>query len=163
MPDAVKVGFIPFSAVTGGTLVVFCDDALKMGAATTKALGSAAALVKRAAATGKFKGKSASTLDILAPDGLKAARLIVIGSGKPSDLKEYDVLKCGGVIAGKVMSGGDAVTIMAELPSGPMSAAQAAAIASGLRLRAYSFDRYKTKKKDDDDKAANGERVGRRQ
>ena len=152
MPDAVKVGFIPFSAVASGTLVVFCDDALKMGAATTKALGSAAALFKRAAATGKFKGKSASTLDILAPDGLKAARLIVIGSGKPSDLKEYDVLKCGGVIAGKVMSGGDAVTIMAELPSGPMSAAQAAAIASGLRLRAYSFDRYKTKKKDDDDK-----------
>ena len=152
MPDAVKVGFVPFSASASGTLVVFCDDALKMGPATTKALGSAASVIKRAAATGRFKGKTAAALDILAPEGLKAARLIVIGTGKLSDLKEYDVLKCGGVIAGKVASGGDAVTIMAELPSGPMTSAQSAAIASGLRLRAYSFDRYKTKKKDDDEK-----------
>ena len=152
MPDAVKVGFVPFSASASGTLVVFCDDALKMGAATTKALGSAASIIKRAAATGRYKGKTATVLDILAPEGLKAARLIVIGTGKASDLKEYDVLKCGGVIAGKVASSGEAVTIMAELPSGPMTSAQSAAIASGLRLRAYSFDRYKTKKKDDDEK-----------
>ena len=152
MPDAVKVGFVPFSASASGTLVVFCDDALKMGAATTKALGSAASIIKRAAATGRYKGKTAAVLDILAPEGLKAARLIVIGTGKASDLKEYDVLKCGGVIAGKVASSGEAVTIMAELPSGPMTSAQSAAIASGLRLRAYSFDRYKTKKKDDDEK-----------
>ncbi len=152
MPDAVKVGFVPFSASASGTLVVFCDDALKMGAATTKALGSAASIIKRAAATGRYKGKTAAVLDILAPEGLKAARLIVIGTGKASDLKEYDVLKCGGVIAGKVASSGEAVTIMAELPAGPMTSAQSAAIASGLRLRAYSFDRYKTKKKDDDEK-----------
>ena len=151
MPDAVKVGFVPFSAPAGGTLVVFCDDALKMGPATTKALGSAAALVKRAAATGKFKGKTSATLDILAPEGLKASRLLVVGAGKLSDLKEHDVLKFGGVIAGKTSSS-DAVTVIAELPSGPMTAAQTAAIASGVRLRAYAFDRYKTKKKDDDDK-----------
>ena len=151
MPDAVKVGFVPFSGSAGGTLVVFCDDALKMGAATTKALGNGAVLVKRAATASRFKGKTCGTLDILAPEGLKASRLLVVGVGKLSDLKEYDVLKVGGVIAGKVASSGEGVTIMAELPSGPMSAAQSAAIASGMRLRAYSFDRYKTKKKDDDD------------
>ena len=151
MPDAVKVGFVPLSAAASGVLVVFCDDALKMGLATTKALGSAAALVKRAAATGRFKGKSSGTLDILAPEGLKASRLLVVGTGKLSDLKEHDLLKFGGVIAGKV-SGSNAVTVMSEMPSGPMTATRAAAIASGMRLRAYSFDRYKTKKKDDDDK-----------
>jgi leucyl aminopeptidase len=37
---------------------------------------------------------------------------------------------------------------MAELATGAMSSEQAVAIASGLRLRAYKFDRYKTKKKD---------------
>ncbi|MDB5521193.1 MAG: peptidase leucyl aminopeptidase domain protein [Tardiphaga sp.] len=152
MSDTVKVGFVPFSAAAGGTLVVFCDDGLKMGAATTKALGSAVALVRRAAATSRFKGKMGATLDILAPEAIKASRLIVVGTGNLSELKEYDILKAGGVIAGKVTSASDAVTIMAELPSGAMNAAQAAAIASGLRLRAYAFDRYKTKKKDDDDK-----------
>ena len=34
MPDAVKVGFVPFSTAARGTLVVFCDDTLKLGAAS---------------------------------------------------------------------------------------------------------------------------------
>ena len=151
MPDTVKVGFVPFSAAARGILVVFCDDALKFGAATLKGLGDTAAVVKRAAASSNFKGKSASTLDILAPEGLKAGRLIVIGTGKADAIKETDVLKFGGVLAGK-MRGAEAVTVMAELPSGAMSAEQAASLASGVLLRAYAFDRYKTKKKDDDDK-----------
>jgi leucyl aminopeptidase len=154
MPDTVKVGFVPFSAAARGILVVFCDDTLKFGAATLKGLGDTALVVKRAAASSNFKGKSASTLDILAPEGLKAGRLIVIGTGKADAIKETDVLKFGGVLAGK-MRGAELVTVMAELPSGAMSAEQAASLASGVLLRAYAFDRYKTKKKDDDDKSTN--------
>ena len=82
MSDAVKVGFVAFSAAARGVLVVFCDDALKFGAATRKALGKAADTVKRAAAASQFKGKSGSTLDIPAPEGIKAERLIVVGAGK---------------------------------------------------------------------------------
>ena len=93
MTDAVKVGFVPFSAAPRGILVVFCDDALKFGAATRKALGAAASLVRRAAATNQFKGKSGSALDILAPEGLKAKRLIVVGVGKLAGLKDNDFLK----------------------------------------------------------------------
>src|SRR6266436_5175388 len=151
MPDAVKVGFVPFSTVPKGVLVVFCDDTLKFGPATRKTLGAAPNLVKRAAATNQFKGKSGSTLDILEPEGIKIQRLIVVGAGKPSDLKDRDFLKFGGVLAGKLNSGSEAVTIMAELPDGAMQPGQAAAIGSGLRLRAYRFDRYKTKKKDGED------------
>src|SRR6202011_3063785 len=90
MPDAVKVGFVPFSSAPRGVLVVFCDDTLKVGPATRKALGAAANLVKRAADTNEFKGKSGSTLDILAPEGLKAERLIVVGAGKLSAIKDSD-------------------------------------------------------------------------
>ncbi|KPF96905.1 aminopeptidase [Rhodopseudomonas sp. AAP120] len=150
MSDAVKVGFVPFSAAVRGTLVVFCDEALKFGSATSKALGIAAATVKRAAAASQFKGKSGSALDILAPEGLKVGRLIVVGAGKAADLKEFDVLKLGGTIAGKIGSGDTAVSVIAELPAAAMAPEQAAAIASGIRLRAYKFDRYKTKKKDDE-------------
>jgi leucyl aminopeptidase len=153
MPDAVKVGFVPFSTAPRAILVVFCDDTLKFGAATLKALGPAANLVTRAAATSQFKGKSGSTLDILAPEGLKVARLIVVGAGKLSGLKDNDFLKLGGAAAGKLRAGKDAVTIMAELADGPMKPEQAAAVASGVRLRAYKFDRYKTRKKDGEDAA----------
>src|SRR5260221_12984552 len=153
MPDAVKVGFVPFSTAPRGTLVVFCDDTLKLGAATRKTLGAAADLVKRAAETNQFKGKSGSALDILAPQGLKVSRLIVLGAGKLSGLKDSDFLKLGDAAAGKLRAGNGAATIMAELPDGAMKPEQAAAVAAGVRLRAYKFDRYKTKKKDGEDAA----------
>ncbi|MCA1452290.1 leucyl aminopeptidase [Bradyrhizobium sp. BRP22] len=153
MSDAVKVGFVPFSASIRGLTVVFCDDALKFGAATEKALGKAAETVKRAAAANQFKGKSGASLDILAPEGIKAERLIVVGTGKASALKEKDFLKFGGVAAGKLNAATDTVTVIAELPEGAMKAEQAAALAAGIRLRAYKFDRYKTKKKDGENEA----------
>jgi leucyl aminopeptidase len=157
MPDAVKVGFVPFSSAPRGILVVFCDDALKFGSATSKALGAAADMIKRAAVANQFKGKSGSTLDFLAPDGVKASRLIVVGAGKLSEIKDNDFLKLGGATAGKLRPGSEAVTIMAELPTGAMKSGQAAAVASGVRLRAYKFDRYKTKKKDGEDAALSAE------
>ena len=153
MPDAVKAGFVPISTTPRGVLVTFCDDTLKFGPATRKALGEAVSLVKRAAATNQFKGKSGSTLDLLEPEGIKIQRLIVVGTGKASDLKEKDFLKFGGVLAGKLNSDSEAVTVLAELPDAAMQPSQAAAIAAGARLRAYRFDRYKTKKKDGDNGA----------
>ena len=77
----------------------------------------------------------------------------MVGAGKLSALKDNDFLKFGGVVAGKLRAGSDAVTIIAELPDGAMKPGQAAAIAAGVRLRAYKFDRYKTKKKDGEDAA----------
>jgi leucyl aminopeptidase len=136
MTDAVKVGFVPLSAAPRGILVVFCDNTLQFGPATRKMLGAAVSLVKRAAETNQFKGKSAAALDILAPEGLKAKRLIVMGLGKLAEIKDNDFLKLGGAVAGKLRAGNDAVTIMAELPTGAMKPDQAAAVASGLRLRA---------------------------
>ncbi|MBR0713765.1 leucyl aminopeptidase [Bradyrhizobium liaoningense] len=153
MSDAVKVGFVPFSTAPRGILVAFCDDGLKFGPATSNVLGAATDLVKRAAAASQFKGKSGAALDILAPEGLKASRLIVIGTGKASALKINDFLKFGGVAAGKLAAGNGGMTIMAERPDGAMTGEQLVAIGSGLRLRAYKFDRYKTKKKDGEEGA----------
>jgi len=62
MPDAVKVGFVPFSAAPRGILVIFCDDTMQLGAATRKMLGAAVDLVRRAAETNRFKGKSGAAL-----------------------------------------------------------------------------------------------------
>ncbi len=153
MSDAVKVGFVAFSTAPRGVLVAFCDEQLKFGDQTRKALGKAADTVKRAAAANQFKGKSGSVLDIPAPEGIKADRLIVVGVGKVADIKEKDFLKFGGVTAGKLNGASEQVMVIAELPEAAMSADAAAAIGSGIRLRAYKFDRYKTKKKDNENGA----------
>jgi leucyl aminopeptidase len=157
MSDAVKVGFVPFSAAARGTLVAFCDEALKFGPVTRKILGKAEGMVRRAAATSQFKGKSGSVLDLLAPEGIKVQRLIVLGAGKSSELKEKDFLRFGGALAGKLNGASEAVTVVAELPEGGIEADQAAAIATGIKLRAYKFDRYKTKKRDGEERGPRGE------
>ena len=152
MSDAVKVGFVPFSTVPRGALVVFCDDALKFGATTRKALGPVANVVKRAAAVAEFKGKSGSALDILEPQGIGIQRLIVVGTGRHSELKEWDFLRFGGVLTGKLNAASEAISIIAELPGEPMDPKQAALLAAGILLRGYRFDRYKTKKNRENDK-----------
>src|SRR5262245_29451589 len=149
MPEF-KLEFSNFSAPARGVLVVFCDDTLKLGPQTRKALGEAADLVARAAGSERFKGKLGGTLDLVAPGGLRASRLVVVGCGKARELQSKDFVRLGGVALGKAPGAGGDLTILAELPSGAMKPEAAADIALGAQLRAYSFDRYKTKKKDDD-------------
>ncbi len=150
MADAPKLGFGPYTAPSQGVLVVFCDEGLEFGPATAKVLGSATGLVARAAKAERFTGKNGKSLDLIAPEGLKIDRLTVIGVGKPADLKPQDFVKFGGVAMGKMPSSASTATVFAELPDGAMTGDQAADLAQGVLLRAYAFDRYKTKRKDDD-------------
>ena len=159
MAEAPKITFsAALSAKPGGTLVVFCDDGLKFGALATEALGPAAALVTRAAKAEHFTGKSGAALELIVPEGMKADRLVVLGAGKVAELKAQDVVKLGGAVMGKLPKDGDAL-VVADLPSagkgkdgskGGMTAEQAADLAQGMVLRAYAFDRYKTRRKPDD-------------
>src|SRR6516165_6587602 len=151
MAKDLKLGFAPFRAPSKGILIVFCDDTLKVGAATRKILGKAADQLPAAAAAEHFTGKSGAILDIVLPGDLKVGRLTVIGAGKTEGLKSRDFLKLGGVAAGKLPSAGGEAMVVADLPEGPMSAEAVADLAVGATLRAYKFDRYKTKKKEDEE------------
>ncbi len=150
MPDALTLAFSQFGTAPKGVLVVFCDDGLKFGPATRRALAATGDLVSRAAKAERFTGKSGSALELVMPEGLKLPRLVVIGIGKAADVEPKDFLKFGGVAMGKLPAGAAEATVLAELPSGAMSPARAADLAQGIRLRAYAFDRYKTKRKDDE-------------
>jgi leucyl aminopeptidase len=150
MPDALTFGFEPFAAPAKGVLIVFCDQGLNFGPATRKALGATAELVARAGKAERFGGKSRSTLELAVPEGLKVDRLVVIGLGKIATLAATDFLKLGGIAMGRLPASAAAATVFAELPRGPMTPDQAADLAQGMRLRAYAFDRYKTKRDDED-------------
>ena len=154
MSDALQLGFSPFTAAPKGVLIVFCSDQLKFGPATRRALTASGDLVARAAKAERFTGKSGSALDLIMPEGLKVPRLVVIGAGKTADLKEKDFLKLGGLAMGKLPARASEATVFAELPDRAMSAGEAADLAQGVRLRAYAFDRYKTKRKEDEEMPA---------
>ena len=148
MAEARKLAFAALTPPTKDVLVAFCEEGLKFGPATRKALAAAGDLVQRAAAAEKFTGKSGSSLDIVAPAGLPVSRLVVLGAGKAGKLKAHDFVKLGGAAMGKVPSRAEAATIFAELSGGALKPDQAAELALGTQLRSYVFDRYKTKRKE---------------
>ena len=149
MSDAPKLGFTSFARLRG-VLITFCGENLKFGPSTQKALAPVADLIRRAAAADHFTGKNGSALEIVAPSGLNVPRLVVIGAGKDSELKSKDVVKLGGIAMGKVPAVAAEATICAEFGSGTLKGEQVADLVLGARLRAYTFERYKTKRKDDD-------------
>jgi hypothetical protein len=95
MPD-LKIGFTSFDRLRG-VLVVFCTEGLKFGPATQKILSPISDHLRRAAAVDRFTGKIGSALNIIAPTGLSAPRLIVVGVGKERDLKDRDLVRLGGI------------------------------------------------------------------
>ena len=152
MPDRPKIGFAPADRLRG-VLVTFCAEGLKFGPATQKALSPLGDLYRRAAAADRFTGKNGSTLDIIAPTGLNAPRLVIIGTGKERELRDRDLIKLGGVAMGKIPTAAAQATIVAEFAGGALKADQIADLALGARLRGYRFDRYKTKRKEGEERA----------
>jgi len=150
MPVALKFNFTPL-ARPRGVLVVFCDQNLKFGPTTRRVVDPIGEALRRAAAADRFTGKNGSCLDLIAPTGLDAPRLVVIGTGKESDLKPQDFIKLAGIAMGKIPSAATNATIFAEFGSGALKPDQIADLALGAYLRAYTFDIYKTKRKEDDE------------
>jgi leucyl aminopeptidase len=148
MAEAETLGFAPFSSAPKGVLVVFCEEGLKLGPATRKLLAATGDLFQRAADADTFTGKSGSALEVVAPAGLPVSRLVAVGVGKAAKLKAQDLVKLGGTVRGKVPGKASEATVVAELAGGAMKPDQVAELALGARLRAYSFDRYKTKRKE---------------
>ncbi len=142
----------------GGTLVVFAGPDGALGTATRTLLGQAGEeLFKKAAAAAKFKGKVGGTLDLLAPAGFSADRLLAVGvgaadqrDGKDSEAKPFDITALGGIVAGKLGHGARAA-IAFDVPRAIGDGGRAAAdFVLGLRLRDYRFSLYKTSKKKDE-------------
>jgi leucyl aminopeptidase len=158
MADGIEIGFGPLEqsgqgSGGSGDLVVFVGDDLILGAAARDALGASGAdLVTRAAASEKFKGRTLTALSLPAPSGVKADRLVVVGLGSDKDRAKTDWPALGGFTASKVA--GRTARVVLDWPGATVTAAQAGEFALGARLRNYTFDRYKTKKKPDaDDKS----------
>ncbi|MVA67222.1 leucyl aminopeptidase [Agrobacterium vitis] len=156
MSMKLEISFAPSALIETG-LVLSLKEAeanLPAGASTLDPSG----IFGKAAATAKFKAKSMSALDIIAPAGSPANRLIVIGTGKAADLVDHDWLRLGGVAAAH-LKGAEAATVFLDADGLAVTAQAVRDFAIGMLLRAYSFDDYKTKKKDDDDKAPSAVRI----
>ena len=154
MPGRLELEFAPLGTAAKGVLVLFCEEELKFGPVARRALAPTGDLVRRAASIDRFKGKNGSALDLVAPAGLEVPRLLIVGVGKARDLKTRDFIKLGGAAMGRIPAAASDVTLVADLPDGAFKPERAADLALGLQLRGYVFERYKTKRKDEEEKPA---------
>src|SRR5579872_3080279 len=148
MSEFVRADFAPLAGPKGVTYVVFVGPDLKLSPRAAELAPAAAGLVTETAKTARFSGKALTALDILAPPGLDAPRLLVVGVGK--DAKEIDFAALGGFVMGR-LGGAEQAFVLFSAREGEWGGAAAGDFLLGLKLRAYRFDKYKTKKKDDDE------------
>ncbi|HWU36244.1 MAG TPA: M17 family peptidase N-terminal domain-containing protein, partial [Candidatus Acidoferrum sp.] len=153
MPRTLKLEFAGLDTALHGVLVLFCEEGLKFGEAARKVLAPTGDLIKRATAADRFKGKNGSSLEIIAPSGLDVPRLVVLGVGKGRDLKDQDFAKLGGIAMSKIPGTASAAMLLVEFPGRGLSPERTADIGLGVELRAYAFERYKTKRKEDEEQA----------
>jgi leucyl aminopeptidase len=112
-----------------------------------------AKVLDRALPVADFSGKAGSSVDLLTPEGTPYDRLVAIGTGKVSALSEYAWLRIGGSIFAALRKPTE-VAVILDLPGMTVSAADAANAAAGILLRAYAFEKYKTRKDDNSEKAS---------
>ncbi|HVY19572.1 MAG TPA: leucyl aminopeptidase [Bauldia sp.] len=140
MTDLATISFAKPAAKPTGTVAILVGDDLTLDKSAT-ALG-VAKLVRRAAATADFKGKAKTALDLIAPADTDLDRLVAIGTGKPADMGKNGWVELGGGIIGALGKAKKATVYFDGTPE------QAADLALGMKLRAYSFDNYKIDKED---------------
>ena len=133
--------------------MIFVGADMKPAAAVTAQFGDLEPLIRAAAKASNFRAAQRTALDILAPAGLDASRLVVIGVAPGKDNAPVDFITLGGFTFGKV-TGAKRVEVAFEAPSGTWDGSAAADFALGLRLRGYRFDKYKTRKRESEDNGA---------
>jgi leucyl aminopeptidase len=120
------------------------DGAMSPGAAAADA--ATGGQVKRALATGRFEGEASAVVEILAPSGMTATRLLVIGTGPAAKATASVWEKIGATIAARFQTSGETrVTVdMAGITAALPLPGAAAHMAHGASLRSYRFDKYRT-------------------
>jgi leucyl aminopeptidase len=101
--------------------------------------------IGRALAVAEFKGRKGQSTTILAP-GANLSRVVAIGLGKLAEATGHGLEEAGGHMTAALAKEPAAAVSTVGLTPG-----QAASVAMGAVLRAYRFDRYKTKKGDGDE------------
>lgn len=140
------IGFV--TAGGGDVVAVMAEDGGKLlGAA--KALDTASGgRIAKAIAANRFNGAAGQVVDVLAPEGVDFARVLVIGVGKRDAADGLAVERWAAHAVKRVLtSGAQKLVLQPDALPGVSKAEAGAHAALGARLAAYRFDAYRTKLK----------------
>jgi len=133
---------IEFSALdlpASGAVVFLVEKDKELSGLAAEADKAAGGALTKAMKSSRFTGDSGQSLQVVAPSGIAAERVLLLGAGDLSKVSELDVVEMGGSAAAALLgSGSDTATIIAE-------GLDAVALGEGALLRSYRFDKYRTK------------------
>ncbi len=147
-----QISFVPFSLAGPGALVVAMSEGGALDGAASEVDRACGGALKRGLSTSRFKGKPGQILELVAPHGLKASRLLLVGRGKPDKFDGPAAERLAADIVARLFTSGEKTVVFAvERPkeSKLSPATLAAHLAMGARLRSYAFNRYRTKNLED--------------
>jgi leucyl aminopeptidase len=127
-----------------GALALLVHEGEKPSGLWQQADEATGGAISRAFEVAEFKGAKGKTCVILAP-GANLTRVLAVGLGKPAEVNAKVFEEAGGAVA----------TNLSQEPFGAVAnsaldGTQAADVALGAVLRAYRFDRYRTREKPED-------------
>ncbi len=145
-----KIAFAKPELSGSGTIVVGVLEEHRLTPTAQQVDKQTKGAISRALSVGRFKGRADEQLAILAPQGIEAGRVLLVGLGKAEALDALALQAIGGrIVAAMNAAGEHAVAIAVDEVGGlklPLGEA-AANIAYGARLRGYRFDKYRTREK----------------
>ncbi len=104
--------------------------------------------IAKAIKAANFKGGAGQAVDVLAPEGVDFARVLVIGVGKPDAADGMAVERWAGhAVKRTLTSGAEKLVLQPDALPGVSKAEAGAHAALGARLASYRFDTYRTKLK----------------
>jgi len=140
---------IRFVTAGGGDVVAIMategGELLEAGKALDLAAGGR---IGRAMKAARFTGGAGQVADVLAPEGVDFARVLVIGVGKTDAADGMAVERWAGHAVKRTLTGGfEKLVLQPDALPGVSKSEAGAHAAMGARLAAYRFDSYRTKLK----------------
>ena len=143
-----QLSFVAPSAVNSGIWVVAAAEGPTLLPAAERADKASGGAIGRALAVSRFTGKPGQVLEILAPAGIKASRLLVVGLGKPEGFDANGAEAAAAAAVGRLSGTTETqITFEIDAPKGGKlrGAKLAAHLALGAKLKTYTFNQYRTK------------------
>jgi leucyl aminopeptidase len=147
-----EISFISSVGHGRGAIVVGVAEGGALAGQAAEVNQAASDALKRATGFSRFSGKSGQILEVLAPAGMEASRLLLVGLGKSAKFGGTSAERVAADVVGRLFTSGEKELRFAlEVPKGSKlkPAALAAHLAMGARLRSYTFNQYRTRKLDD--------------
>ena len=132
------------SKPSASTVIYFVAEGEGIPSHLKKLDASTGGAILKAMEIASFKRKRKSAVEILAPHGLSAGRLMLVGIGEPKTLNAREWMDIGGAVRGKLPTKtAEADVVFDGVDS--LDGEAPLAFALGFGLRNYAFKKYKSK------------------